>query len=258
MSIGVIPKAICTPPPDGVSELEAMSADPSTPQQLPLHFAWREGLHFANYCPGDNRPAVAALRAAAEGAGERFVTLWGGAGLGKSHLLQAACEAAARQGRRGAYLPLAELAALSPAVLEGLEGLDLVCVDDLQAVAGEAAWEEALFHLYNRLREADGSLIAAADASPAGLPLRLPDLTSRLAWGPVYRLQPLGDADRAAALQARAAGRGLQLPDEVAAYLLRHCARDLPSLYALLDRLDQASLAEQRRLTIPFVRGLIG
>jgi len=237
--------------------VKSVSPEEPVPEQLPLHFAWREGLRFANYCAGDNLALLASLRATADGVGERFVMLWGAAGLGKSHLLQAACDAAARAGRRAAYLPLSEFVALSPAVLEGLEGLDLVCLDDLQAVAGEAAWEEALFHLYNRLREAGGSLVAAGDASPAGLPLCLPDLASRLAWGPVYRLQPLDEAARAQALQARAAGRGLELPDEVAAYLLRRCPRDLRSLFALLDRLDLASLAQQRRLTIPFVSGFI-
>ncbi len=234
-----------------------MNSDRPVKEQLPLSYAWREDLSFANFCGARNAAAVQSLRASAEGRGDQFVYLWGAPGTGKSHLLQAACQAAAERGMAVAYLSLDDSAALPLAALEGLEGLSLLCLDDLQAVVGEGPWEEALFHLYNRLRDSGTVLLAAGDASPAGLGVGLADLRSRLGWGPVFRLQEPEEEEKVSALQARASTRGFDLPDEVAGYLIRRSPRDMTSLFALLDRLDQASLAQQRRLTIPFVRDLI-
>jgi DnaA family protein len=226
-------------------------------EQLPLSFGWRDNVGFENFFTGPNAALVQCLRDSADGRGERFLYLWGGAGSGKSHLLQAACQYAAERDATVAYLPLADIAAYGVEILEGLESLALVCVDDLQVVAGQPQWEEALFHFYNRLRAADTVLIAAGEGSPAALPLTLPDLRSRLGWGPVFQLHALDDAGKIAALQLRATARGFDLPAEVAQYLIRRSPRDMGSLFALLDRLDEASLAQQRRLTIPFVRDLI-
>lgn len=226
-------------------------------EQLPLAYAWREGLSYDNFCGADNAAMVQSLQHCADGSGDQFIYLWGAVGVGKSHLLQAACQQLAGQGQAVAYLPLAEFVDLPVAVLEGLEGLSLVCLDDVQAVAGVSQWEEALFHLYNRLRDSGTALLAAGNASPAGLDIGLPDLTSRLGWGPVFRVQEPQEDEKISALQTRATVRGFDLPDEVARYLIRRSPRDMTSLFALLDKLDQASLAQQRRLTIPFVRNLI-
>lgn len=222
--------------------------------QLPLGVGLKDDATFANFLAGPNSEAVAVLQAEAE----RALYLWGGWGSGRTHLLQAACHACAAAGGAPAYLPLSEFKSLDPAVLEGLEAAPLVTLDDVQAVAGRGDWEAALFDLYNRVREAGGRLVAVADAPPAGLGLALPDLASRLGWGPVYHLQPLDDDQKMAALRARAGRRGLELGEEVVRYLLRRCPRDLHSLFALLERLDHASLAAQRRLTIPFVRDFLG
>ncbi|WP_420824459.1 DnaA regulatory inactivator Hda [Sulfurivermis fontis] len=222
-------------------------------RQLTLRIGLRDSATFANFLPGDN---AAALHLLQQG-GEPFIYLWGAGGSGRSHLLQAACHAVTAGGGSPAYLPLAGLADTGVAMLDGLEQMSLVCLDDLQAVAGNAAWEEALFHLYNRVRDAGGRLLAAADASPVTLGIQLADLRSRLAWGPVFQLQPLDDAGKLAALQLRARARGMDLSEEVGTYLLRRCPRDMQALFELLERLDQASLAAQRRLTIPFVRELI-
>ncbi len=222
-------------------------------QQLPLRIGLRDSATFANFFPGDNAAALYALQQAAE----PFIYLWGGSGCGKSHLLQAACHAETARGGVPAYLPLAELAAAGADVLEGMEAMSLVCVDDLERIAGVREWEEALFHLYNRVREAGGRLLVAAAVGPAALDLTLADLRSRLGWGPVFQLHPLGDDGKLAALQLRAHARGLELPDEVGAYLLKRSPRDMHALFELLERLDHASLVAQRRLTIPFVRELI-
>ena len=230
---------------------------PAVKEQLPLAYAWREGLSFNDFCGAGNAAVVQNLQHGADGSGDQFIYLWGTPGVGKSHLLQAACQRAAQQGRAVAYLPLAEFIEMPVEALDGLQSLSLVCLDDVQAVAGVAHWEEALFHLYNRLRGSGAVLLAAGDASPAGLAIELPDLRSRLSWGPVFRVQEPREDEKIHALQARAKARGFDLPDEVARYLIRRSPRDMASLFALLDRLDQASLAQQRRLTIPFVRNLI-
>ena len=230
----------------------------ATARQLTLGIRLRDSARFDSFLPGPNAEPLAALRALAEGQGESPLYCWGPAGSGRSHLLQAACQHAGARGRGAAYLPLAEHAALDPAMLEGLEAMPLVCLDDVQAVAGEAHWEEGLFHLFNRIRERGGALAVAADRAPAALPLALPDLRSRLEWGLVYALAPLDDAQRLAALQLRARRRGFELPDDTGRYLMRRVPRDMPALFELLDRLDEASLAAQRRLTVPFVKGVLG
>ena len=217
--------------------------------QLSLAVNLRDGFDFDGYWDGGNEAAVAAVRALEPGS----CYLWGEAGSGKSHLLQAACGEATRQGLRPVYLSLAQ-AGLAPENLAGFDGLDLVALDDLDAVAGDEAWEQALFHLYNRLHDAGARQLLAATVSPTALPLRLPDLKSRCGWGLVFRLQRLDETGLRQALRHRAARRGLELPDEVLDYLLRRLPREPALLFALLDRLDHASLAAQRRLTIPFIR----
>lgn len=218
-------------------------------RQLPLRIGLRDSATLDNFHVGDNAMLIHTL----EQATEPFVYLWGTGGSGKSHLLQALC----RVEEAAAYLPLVELKGLGPAILDGLESMSLICIDDLQVVAADPLWEAALFHLYNRIRDAGGRLVVAASLSPAALGVGLADLRSRLGWGPVFQLIALDDAGKLAALQQRARARGLELSDEVGGYLLRHSPRDTHALFALLERLDQASLAAQRRLTIPFVRDLI-
>lgn len=220
--------------------------------QLPLGIALRETATLEGFVAGANGEALAALRGLAK---EDRIYLHGPSGTGKSHLLQAACRAAAG---RSAYLPLAELAGHGPEVLAGLEELDLLCLDEVDAVAGDRAWEESLVGLLDHLR-AGGATVVAAGPRPADeLGLALADLASRLAWGAVYALQPLNDAGKRLLLQRRAVARGLEMPDEVATFLIRRAPRDVPALLALLDRLDRASLAAKRRLTVPFVKDVLG
>lgn len=225
--------------------------------QLPLGVRLREAATFANYYPGVNQDIVRLLQDAAIAESEGFIYLWGGHGTGKTHLLQALCHLTATQGHALAYLPLREAPTFSHEVLDGLEQLPLVIVDDVDAVAGDAAWETALFHLYNRIREQGGRLIMAGLHSPAALGIALADLRSRLAGGLALQLQPLRDEGKAATLRLQARQRGMEMPEEVAAYLLRRCPRDMTALFALLEVLDQASLAAQRKLTIPFVKEVL-
>lgn len=218
--------------------------------QLPLGIKLDDAVTFDNYITEDNSGLLTILRADIE----PVVYLWGSSGSGKSHLLQAICLASVQAGKSIMYLPLGNEEQLNPAILEGIESTAVVCIDDLQAVAGDSAWEEALFHFYNRLREQGGHLRITATVSPAALPIRLADLASRLQWGVTFALQPLNDNDKRIALQVRARQRGFELPDDVANYLMKRFPRDMHSLFDLLDRLDVASLQAQRRLTIPFVK----
>jgi len=226
--------------------------------QLPLGLALRDSARFASYYPGGNQEAVSSLQAAAAGRGETFVFLAAAGGLGKTHLLQAACHRASECRRMAVYVPLRDITNFSPAVLDGLEQLELVCLDDIDVLAGQMEGEQALFHLYNRTRESGGVLLVAASVRAHLCDFILPDLVSRLGWGLTYKLQPLDDGSVFAALLHRAQSRGLELPEDTASFLLKRIPRDLPSVFDSLDRLDEAAMIEQRRLTIPFVKAVLG
>lgn len=228
------------------------------PVQLPLGISLREEARFENFVTGDNGLLCEALKASSAGGGDPVLYLWGHSGSGCSHLLQAACHQADALGRQAAYLPLQELIAFEPSLFDGLEQMDLVCIDDLQLIAQQAVWEEAVFHLFNRLREAGVRLIVAATQSPAGVQLALPDLTSRLQWGLVFQVQPIQEAAKIDTLKARAASRGFELSDEVLRYIMHHGKRDLTELLKVLDELDHASLSAHRRITVPFVKQVMG
>lgn len=225
--------------------------------QLPLALLTPERMALDAFVAGPNTEICERLRLLSTGERGISLYLWGGKGTGKSHLLQAACHAAGEHDLRSAYLPLAVLQQHGCTIFEGMETFDLVAVDDLQVIAGQTDWEQALFHFFNRMRDRDGSLLFAATASPRGLSMQLPDLVSRLGSGLVFRLQPLSDDDRREVLVRRAAARGFELPEDVAEYLLRRQSRDLAALIRFLDHLDTAQLAAQRRLTIPFVKTLL-
>jgi DnaA family protein len=225
--------------------------------QLPLGLTLRESACFASYFPGDNHEAVNSLRLAAQGAGEVLVYLAAPPGLGKTHLLQAACQEAADCARTAVYLPLRHLAGMSPALFDALERMDLVCVDDVEAVATRPVWERGLFDLFNRLRESGSTLLVTGEKRPDRTCIQLADLVSRLGWGVTYVLKPLDEGALFTAITYRAKARGLELPEDTARFLLRHFPRDLTSLCSLLDRLDRASLVTRRRLTIPFVKAAL-
>ena len=225
--------------------------------QLPLGLELRDSARFSSFYPGQNLEAVEGLQLAATGKGEPLVYVAGAAGMGKTHLLQAACHDAVQNGRTTSYLPLQTLLASTATVFDDLEQLDLICIDDAAAIAGHDDWEHGLFDLFNRVRQIGGTLLIAGEKRPDHAGFLLPDLVSRLGWGLTYVLKPLADHDVIAALGCRAQARGLELPEDTAQYLLRRFPRDLPTLFALFDTLDTASLIEQRRLTVPFVKSVL-
>lgn len=231
------------------------------PVQLPLGVRLRDDATFANYYPGANAAAVGYVERLCEaeaGWAESLIYLWGSAGVGRSHLLQAACLRLEQNGEPALYLPLGEVAELGPEILDNLESYELICLDDLDAIAGRVEWEEALFHLFNRLRDSGRRLLLSASASPRELAVKLPDLQSRLSLSLVFQLQELSDEDKLRALQLRASRRGLHLTDEVGRFILTRGARSMSALFELLEQLDQASLQAQRKLTIPFLKETLG
>jgi DnaA-homolog protein len=231
------------------------------PQQLSLGVSLNDDATFDNfYAPAGNPNAeiVAALRSQLEYGSEPFIYLWGSPGCGLTHLLQAACHHAQTLNKSFQYFPLRDLAGYAPQELfAGLETLDFICLDGLDLVIDRPDWELALFHLYNSLRDAGKLLLVAAVQGPRELPVNLPDLASRLQWGATFHVQTLKDEQKQQALQFRAKARGLELNDEVAAYIVQRLPRDMNELFWQLNRLDHASLAEQRKLTIPFVKKIL-
>ena len=225
--------------------------------QLTLGVSLKDEATFANYYPGNNGPLIQTLQNAVTGVGERVIYFCGSGGEGCTHLLQACCHKANRQQFTSQYLPLRSLIAYSPVVLEGLENLQLVCIDDFQLIAGRPEWEEAFFHFYNRMHDAGGRLLVAANVLPKFLGLQLPDLVSRLSWGVVFQLQPLTDMEKMTVLVMRAERRGMTLSEEVGKFILKHCPRHMSTLFSALEALDKTSLAAQRKLTIPFVKSVL-
>lgn len=223
----------------------------TVPEQLPLALRLRPASSLDSFVAGDNAALLAALSTAPLSPGPWF--LWGEPGVGRTHLLEGCVRAHAAA---ACLLPASELAGLSPAVLDGLEQYPVLAIDDIDVLAGQRQWEEGLFHLYNRQREAGGALLFSAAAPPAECGFGLPDLVSRLAAGGVWRVRPLEDAGLVALVQGRGQAMGLEVSDEVARYLVSRSTRSAPALVALLEQLDRLALSRQRRLTVPFIRGL--
>ncbi|XOZ34719.1 DnaA regulatory inactivator Hda [Halomonadaceae bacterium KBTZ08] len=229
-----------------------------TLSQFPLRIRLRDEAGFHNFQAGSNESVVHRLQSWAVSRAPASVVLCGDAGSGKSHLLNAVCLTAEADGQQPVSLSLREAAALAPEALQGFEGFDPVCLDDLEALPADPAWQEALLHLFNRVQDAGGRILIASKQPPAALSWILPDLASRLKALPVWQLALPDDDQRAAMLRARAENRGLAMPEEVTRYILRRAPRDPGELLGLLDRLDEASLQQQRRLTVPFVRQVLG
>lgn len=222
--------------------------------QLTLPLGNAASSSFESYVPGlANAHAAASVRSfCADESGEQQLLLWGASAVGKTHLLSAACQEMATRGFQVAYLT-GDLANREDA-LASIENVELFCLDDLQALAPSS--EAALFHCINRCRESGTRLLFASKPSIDELPLSLPDLKTRLSWGAVFHLQSLADDELPEVLMQLLRLRGLDVNDDVVDYILRRYPRNMHALRDLVDALDQASMVEKRRVTIPLVRGL--
>lgn len=225
--------------------------------QIPLALRFPADQRLDRYV-GAPEALLDALANLASRQGADWIYLSGPVGSGKTHLCLATCAEAGAAGRAVAYFPLAALAGRLQAAFAGEAHADLLVLDGIDAVAGVAADELALFDLHNRARSAGLGVLYTGSVDPMSLPLQLPDLRSRLAQCVRFALAPLDDAGRREVLRQRARARGLGLDDVVLDWMLSRVGRDLGTLGALLDRLDRESLAAQRRITIPFLRQLLG
>jgi DnaA family protein len=199
---------------------------------------------FDNFVVGENQELLFALHQALSDAScERCLYVWGQAGSGKSHLLQA-CVSEAQNSRHSAIYAQGVVP----------DRYDVVAVDDVEKLDDAAQIE--LFNLYNEMRESGGILLVSGTQSPANLQLR-PDLRTRLGWGLVYQVQGLSDTEKAQALEQHAQARGFTLAPEITHYLLRHGRRDLPSLLAVLDALDEHSLRLHRAPSVPLLKEVL-
>jgi len=228
-------------------------------RQLALAIQPNEEATFLNFFwTDDNALLKKQLMQAIAGDHERLIYLWGHTGSGKSHILQA-CVHHLNLLQPAIYLPLGALKEWGPSVIDGLEAQTLLCVDDLDAIAADTHWEEALFHLYNRVRDqGKTTLILSGRTPPRYAPLQLADLRSRLAGSLVLQLHELSDEAKVNSLCLQAEKRGLELTTHVGQFLVTRCTRNMHDLHALLNRLDEASWVAQRRLTIPFVKTILG
>ena len=230
--------------------LKAVSA------QLVLNVGLREVNTVANFY--GNSQIVADLRASLQQNGHSFIYLWGEAHCGRTHLAQAYCQLAEQLGLTSMYLPLRDMISYSPTIFDSLENYSVLVLEDIESLVAHPEWEEALFHLYNRGLAAQQHLLITANCAPAQLAIQLPDLLSRLKSAVIFKLKSLNEQEKLAALTTRANERGWQLPIEVGEFLLRRWPRDLDALFAALEKLDQASLQQQRRVTIPLAKDVLG
>ena len=224
--------------------------------QIPLQLEPRRDSRFEDFVSGPNHAVVEALKHMPDEPGSS-IFLFGDEGSGKTHLLNALCYETRERQARAFYLTLKRLPKDAIASLQGLEKLDLVCVDDLHVIAGDEAWEEALFHCFNRIREAHGRLLVSSRKRLSALNLGLPDLASRLAWGLRLPLMPLEDHDKLAVINLHSNALGFSLPEDVQQYLLKHHDRSMAALIQTVENLHQAALPNIRRLTVPLAREVL-
>ncbi|MDA0279242.1 MAG: DnaA regulatory inactivator Hda [Proteobacteria bacterium] len=228
----------------------------SNPDQLTLGVGLDDDAQFKNFFVSDaNQSLVSALAAGAE---EPFLYIWGNGSPGLSHLLQASCNKTSAEGQAAIYVPLADQSQFAPQILEGAESLSLVCIDDIESIAGDVEWEAALFTAFNAMRQTGTQLIIAGHMAAQQLTIQLPDLHSRLQSGLLFQLFELSDEDKLSALQLRARQRGFDLPDAVGEFILLRAQRSLSALMQILDELDHSSMQQQRKLTVPLVKSTLG
>jgi DnaA family protein len=217
--------------------------------QLALDIRTELPRNFASFVSGANAEMLARLRALAAPKSFETLYVWGPGGSGRTHLLCATREAALEQERAVSFATGAE-------VSDGLwlpRG-GLLIVDDIDTLTDEG--QSALFRAFNTARLIGMAMLLSGPAPPAQLALR-EDLRSRVSSALVFEVKPLSDEDKARTLERHAAARGFELTGEVIDYLLSRGRRDLPSLLAVLDALDRASLEKKRHVTIPLLRKVL-
>lgn len=224
--------------------------------QMAFPLAGDDKPSFENFWVGGNQELVTALRSLLVQEDVKVLYFYGPDGCGKSHLMYALMRVADDQDRSTSYLSLQD-DYVAPEVLDVLDVSGIVCLDNLQCWAGDNVKERALFTLFEQIKHQGGRLVASAKQAPEISNFALRDLISRLSSGLIYSMQELDDEQRFQALKMRAAHRGLVVSDEVLKFLVSRTTRDTAELFSLLEKIDKASLAEKRKITIPFLQALL-
>jgi DnaA family protein len=215
--------------------------------QLPLRLRLANHTHLEDYV-GSAAEKLSRL--------DQLVYVFGAHGSGKSHLLQGLCHEAVAQKKRALYL--ASLDTLDPTLLDGLEHMDLVCLDDIDTVIGNDDWQIALFHLINGCRDAGNRLVISGAQAVTHLDIVLGDLQSRLRGAYLVQADQLTDDDKLKVIRIKSARRGFDMGEEVCRFILGRSQRDMHHLAHLVEQLDQETLRRQKRVTIPFVKEALG
>ena len=222
-------------------------------EQLLLPVSVSEHMVFESFYPGPNLEIYQALQANVQ------KSLWisGVQSSGKTHLLQATFQRCIRLSKSSLYIPMREFDQFSPEILDDLEQLHLICIDDIEFILGNQAWERKLLDLYERIQTTDTHLAVASHDSPKGINFFLPDLASRFSMSLIHQLEMLSEIEILSAIQMHAEVRGFNLPKESVNYLLKRVERNVGSLIDIIEILDYESLSKQRKLTIPFIKNIL-
>ena len=220
------------------------------PGQIPLLMRSEDLANWDNWL---SRPETAALeQLLRDQVPEHSAYVWGGEGIGKSHILQACCDAAGRNAR---YIPLRDLVDFAPEqVLADSEIARLIAIDDIDCVESRHGWQEALFAVFHASKETGALLLVTADKAPQQLLEALPDLRSRLSSLPVFQMPRFTEDHIAELLALRGVEAGIELSEDVARYCSLRLPRYPRAAVRFINQLDQLSLAQRRAVTIPFIR----
>ena len=235
-----------------------MTRHPVKAEQLSLGVQISEDATLDAFHVGPNTQVYSAIRPFLLSEQDKLLCLWGQKSSGVSHLLQAITHLGIHSQKQCIYLPLKSVINHRESILQGLEHLDLLCFDDLHLLVGRPSWQEAFFNLFNRVRDAGNKMALGLNTNPLKVAIELPDLQSRINWGLSFQVKPLDDNQLQAALKEKAYRHGLQITDDLARIVVDRCPRDIGSLFSVFETLDQASLMEQRKITIPFVKKVMG
>ena len=226
-------------------------------EQYALHFEFRANQTFDDYFAGINQPVIDSLKQSVIGHGEQQIFLWGKTGQGKSHLLQACCHYAQLYQQQSFYFDLSHYRTFPPEILTGLDNYDVVCIDHLNWIAGKIDWEKELCDFIQRHIRQQNRLIFSSTCLPDFIHLKTVELKTRLSWGAIFQLQTLVETESIDALIFKADTMGFEITPQIGRFLILDQKIELDDLWALLEKLDRASLAAKRKLTLPFLKNLL-